>query len=1134
MRIFEDAGRAELVPMHIEAMMLGGRQEVAFASMNLNYRTLKRDPSGESLAGREFVEQKSGAAGVYLHFILPKRFTHGIQEEEGADVTYPEIPNRFTVTRAAVMKREGRETELSRKDWLVEGDAVVEEPDGRRRASVIGHEDEKEPYLFLGIAREYDGSVTSGTAHLDSLHALTGGIPYFCGYYPECKGVLGFYDALAEFDTETEGLLEVRLTYFVSGWVERDTVKEPVICHGLVTDLVWKGRNHSYETGIPAQGTLPKAAVGNCVEEAMAAMLSSQAGKPELEKVLKHLFFGTLPDWERLDGALDSEKQIHQYQFEGETSKKQVKIIGKSVNLTSKKQECLDRLRGVLEKEQLYEEKIREKRQQAYLYWRRYAMDSSYLETADRKIKGIAEEIGHLERRLSRIREVRKERERILESLLETGETLGSEAGSRYWMPKDLTFVLEGADQSNLYKRLDAYEREGKDYTRTPGQIISRVKVQIAEVTGEEGMVFDADTLFAAPEGKRLPPVLEELVQEGFFIARGCIHYLAEYILRANGIAVDSSIFTHTVTEYESCIRREGNRDGMFPAPVGVHMFRPSWNPLILEWSLWYYPDPETEKDRCSLKNWVLSGNDFVYQGEPVPTDSFETVMGRTVLSHHGPAYLAERFRSYMGDEQGTDLYDKLWSIKALSQCMEGLNQALLTRRSRLVVSPWKNRKTDERLTAAVAGMTADTGLYLDTNQGIGNKREPTEAFHPIRAGKLRVNAVRVIDNFGRVLFYEPGDLILPEELREGEKTTAPYVWLKPRILAPLRLDARWEYVPAYPGSDRVVPVCGWIWANLMDSCLHIYGSDGKMVGSIQAVFPSDSALCRVAFRNPPGETRTQAELLAMANPRLGGFIRGILEACDQDATVLYEFIKLLDEGLWTMQAEGKRHNGMSAFLGRPLALCTMTVRMDMKGTYLHPMFYGEKAQRPGLSSMTVPMRVGEEIRQKDGTVGFFHHKTADGFSRFHSCIKADRENAYIDSATVLDIPLSKGAGREEITVLCSPYGKVSLTCGLLPVKEMRLDARFTEEALQNIRLSLYMGPFLTPDVERQILLPKAMEKEWSYVYYEKPGEKRETDRIQNPWMEAVCEERQRKIEEGWLILKAREGKGETDGGTDI
>ncbi len=1131
MKIYEDAEQAELVPMHIDAMILGKQQEVKFASMNFNYQTLKRYPSGEGLEGSEFVCQtKSDAAGIYLHFILPKRFTHGVQEQEGADVSYPEIPNRFTVTRAAVIRKNGGETELARKDWLVESDVIKETPDDWRRASVIGYKDEKRPYRFLGVQREYDGRITSEVEHLDSFHALTSGIPYFCGYYPECKSALGFYDGLTEFDTESGEISEVRLTYFVSGWVERETDTNPVICHGLVTNLVWKGKNHSYETGIPDKEVLPNAAVGNCVEEAMASLLSFHAGKPELEKVLKHLFFGTLPKWEKMDGALDSEKQIHQYQFEGEPSKEQTEISGTNVNLTQEKLKCLDNIRRAGKQQQLYEEKIKEKKQQVYLFWRRYAMDITYMETADKEIRKLEEEIRQLEQRLSHIREIQKEQEEILGNLLEEGETLMTAAGSRYWMPKDLTVVLEGADQSNLYKRLDEYEKEGKDYTRTTEQIISRVNVKIAEVTGSEGVMLDGGSIFGDLGEKSLPPIPEKLVREGFLIARGCIYYLAENILSANGIKMERNIFSHTVVEYESCLQKEENLDGKLPSPVSIHNWRPSWNPLILEWRIRYYPDPETKGNTCSLKNWKLSGNDFVYQGAPITAEIFETVQGRTILSHHGPDYLAEMFRSYVEDEKYRDLYDKLRSIKALSQCMEGLDHTLLTRRNRLIVSPWVNRSLDQEMAVMAAGITADAELYRDTNQGLKNKREPMKAFYPIRAGKMRIDRVHVIDNFGRAMVYEFGDVIVPEELREEDGICTPYVWLKPRILAPLRIEAEWEYTRMYPESDKVVPVCGWIWANLMDSCLHIYGSDGKMVGSIQAVFSSDRSLCKVTFRNPPGETKTAEEILASVNPKLKGFITGILEACDQDPTVLYEFLKLLDEGLWNMQAEGDKSSEAIAFLGRPLALCTMTLGMDMKGAYPHPMFYEEKTQKSGLDSVKIPLRIGDEVRQKDGTVGFYHHKTPNDFSVFHTSIKSGRGNSYVDNNTVLDIPLSKEARKEEVTVLLSPYGKVSLISGMLPVKEMQLDAKFTEQAMQNIYFSIYAGPFLTPDSGLQLLLPKAMEKEWSYVYYEKPEEKRENNHIGEPWMEAVYEEQQRKIEEGWLILKAKGKEGEADG----
>ena len=48
------------------------------------------------------------------------------------------------------------------------------------------------------------------------------------------------------------------------------------------------------------------------------------------------------------------------------------------------------------------------------------------------------------------------------------------------------------------------------------------------------------------------------------------------------------------------------------------------------------------------------------------------------------------------------------------------------------------------------------------------------------------------------------------------------------------------------------------------------------------------------------------------------------------------------------------------------------------------------------------------------------------------------------------------------------------------------------------------------------------MEKEWSYLEYERPEEKVEYTDIQQPWLEAVQNIGRITIKEGWLKLNAK------------
>lgn len=1127
MRISDDLNEIRLLPIHVEAALFGTKKAVSMANINENYNSLRSMPAGNGLESQPFTGMRSQEVpGVHLHFILPEEFTHGSQREEGGDIVYPDFPNRWTVTRISVLEREGSEPVLTRRNWILESDFLSMSPMNGSQYSAVAYDDPKIPYRFLGRLREYDGVISSPGEHFPHLSAVSTGKPYFTGYYPECKNVLGCYDDLSDVEIR-EGTKDfARLTYIVSGWVENENPADHTVCHGIVTQIRWMGVNGQYETGIPSGTNMPNAAVGNSLEEAAAALCSYYLKQPEMEKVLEHLFFGTLSEWEKLDGALEGEKKIKQFQFRPVSSPKEVKIQAKEDAFLRERQELMEEISECRQRLQEYEEQRKEQCREIYLLWRKYAMCRDYLESAK---KGIFLRIEKMEAlNIERQKEAGREQEMMcrLQSLLKKDESLLETAGERYWQPKDLTFLLEGADQSSIYKRLENYKVDGKIPERARNQIIRQAQMKIPGVTeGEEIRISGKELLTKTTQFKE--QVLEELVEEGMLIAEGCRFYTAHSLLCHYGKKEDARILSHVVVEMEKCLSCEENLNGgRMPSPIGNYVWEPSWNPLILEWSMKYYPDPDIKTGDTSMKNWSLREMDYDYTGSEIGHDFFEVVMGRSILSPYGPDYLSKMFGRFLSDEKYKDIAGKLAGMNILSQTLEGFHDNLITRRDSTVVAPWMNKNLDPELTAIAARVSEGLDLYEDVNQATINQRKPEEAFYPVRAGLAQIDRVRVVDSFGRVLKYDLGDVIVPESLRMKKELLTSRFLLRPRILAPMRVQSQWNMEESGIEGE-VSPVYGWIWANLLDSCLHIYHPDGTMACSIQNTASMDgSGRYKVSLRNPPGGTKREEELLRQMGPNLRGFTEGLLDACKKDSKTLYEFLKSLDESMWTSRSGGSTaQEEVLAYLGRPLALAGIQIKLDMKGDDPKPMYYtdGEKKESL-LQQLEVPLRIGDKVSQTDGTVGFYVHGDGDGFRVFHRCqreLKRDADVPYIDDKTTLSMKTVKEAPPVSVTVLFHPAGKISMTTGLLPVKEMKLLDAWTEKAMKNMFLTLYYGPFLTPGSQLQMFLPKAMEKEWSFLSFERPGEKKTERDIMPPWMGTDQEEEWKQIMEGWLLLGA-------------
>ena len=151
MRISDDLEEMRLLPIHVEAAVFGSGRNVSMANINENYRSLLAAPAGDDMESKTFTGNNSPEEpGVHLHFILPEEFTHGSQQEEGGDIVYPDFPNRWTVTRIAVLESEGKEPVLTRKNWILESDLLSAFPDSDKQYTSIGYHDPKKPYRFLG------------------------------------------------------------------------------------------------------------------------------------------------------------------------------------------------------------------------------------------------------------------------------------------------------------------------------------------------------------------------------------------------------------------------------------------------------------------------------------------------------------------------------------------------------------------------------------------------------------------------------------------------------------------------------------------------------------------------------------------------------------------------------------------------------------------------------------------------------------------------------------------------------------------------------------------------------------------------------------------------------------------------
>jgi len=290
-----------LVPMHIDALVVGKDVPFLWASLAADFSKLKSEndekpyiigtdlrfpfTAGKKMAGKEVPK------GIHLHFRLPPPLTH----RGASDTNFPKVPNRWLVQRYYTDKNRH-----FGKAWMVFSDRESTEKDAVI-VPVFRHTNADAKYttplwlrptgVTLSVVEQDGDKVTvnpmpseGDMPALIALTAVTGGDAGFAGHYPACRGILGFYDKLDGVPNGTE------LSYLVTGWYsgsaddpwsqfldglknenetrkleevrkwlkehrskewpgfeEEKTLPSGILCHGLVRNVRWNAAGYKLD-----------------------------------------------------------------------------------------------------------------------------------------------------------------------------------------------------------------------------------------------------------------------------------------------------------------------------------------------------------------------------------------------------------------------------------------------------------------------------------------------------------------------------------------------------------------------------------------------------------------------------------------------------------------------------------------------------------------------------------------------------------------------------------------------------------------------------------------------------------------------------------------------------------------------
>lgn len=1082
-------GHYRLIPMQIEAVIIPENDRTTYANINPNFNSLKIVPSGEAIEASPFtINDTPEEAGIHIHWILPEEVTHGRHEEN--EIVYPPMPNRYLVTRLSVSSgKDG--TQTARKTWIVESDSLTVKRGEQNKNSdmILSPENDRQPYRYLGECREFLGEVTSSTKHLSDFHACINGIPYYAAYYPMCRNVLGFHDGMEDVEQVVEAKGSVRVSYVVTGWY-CDPIEGAFpnhVYHGLLYGLEWKGRRFPYPSGVPQLDNIVKVSVGTSNEQAMAALVAFHKNNSLAGHIAESLMEESLQEWSRLDGVLEAEYKMHKNGFGAVESGWMAEIYREESRKEENgdvKQDKEDEVRlnsllaSVRSWQNIENELVLEKQmiqQELTDIWRCYAEDGSdiVLERARTEILGRIRQLSRVVQCYKDIHQHIEHQKAKLEAGLKECEELRSCAGQRFYLCNNLVVMLEGAGKNTMLDNRAQREQVETDY-RCETDILK-------EKVGKK-----ADEMLAL----LFPQKLSDLSAESDERTREILDVAQALVGEA---LIDENIFYSR--RYE-----EG------------------WNPLVLEWELEFYPDKELLKDEYTLKNWRLEGLDFIYTESFPDLNCKEVYRGRTILTDYASQMMKKASENFIKTRDGSYVIPEM-PYQVLSQALTGFREGLLMRRQNIQY-PIKARSGLNAELAELAGPWTQGVESLSASYD-------NRGFYPVLAGYLRFTTFHVIDNFGRVQLFKPASVIVPDRYQTLKEKMSIYMVMPPRLLQPARIQFQWRNLKDdLPCADieTTSPICGWIWPNFAESSLLVYAPEGDMLGSIQTVYDVDSGYPETIWRNAPGENYLKKEYPLEMPPEMRKLLEGICDCAKKEGDLMVQLLRLLDESFWNMQSPGRQEADVAcAVLGHPIAVAKASIALEMQGRLAKPpmSLSQDKVSYAKLDETLFPVRFGNPRQKGDGVVGFYDLDSEEPYSHLHVC-GVEHKNGeegcgYLCECAEVSVKISTKRENRKLLFLLSPYGKLHIFSGILPVKAVSLPRRLVSRAMEKLFYTLYCAPVLSPSNVFSIPFPHSEGRTWSYLKGKEDGVWEKIEEIKLVEETAFLYPPPYELAEGWL-----------------
>ncbi len=559
---------------------------------------------------------------------------------------------------------------------------------------------------------------------------------------------------------------------------------------------------------------------------------------------------------------------------------------------------------------------------------------------------------------------------------------------------------------------------------------------------------------------------------------------------------------------------------GSPPSPVGFTTWRQPWVPLWLEWRV-------RIDGTDTATGWRLDGLDL----QPTPPAGAaghavsEVIVGRSVVGQGVVKALQQSISRWLDAERSRDATPGTALPPADADVLARLGDLLGPASGVPVgldlVSASLDGIRERLLGIAYVGVVA---------RAAGAHPRAAGPATPLFGGVLRIVALRLVDAFGRILEV-PAPVVAATVSTAELTATAPLapaghpgMLMRPRIqhaarfllrlvdpAVPAATEPAEAFVDQIEPARAVSPVAGFLLPDHIDEELEAFTAAGAPIGQLGHDAVNGAVTWEPAPGRPvppdasPGEgVEPAARLVAeiAAGVRAADAVSREL-AAPPARSALSALLRAVDTTLWsvdTFAAVGS--TTVAGLVGRPLAVVRALLRLEAPDDLAEVDVSdpgGAEARRlafAALAEQRFAVRLGTLNRADDALLGFYvdddyaHLRLVDRVVA-DLAIESGQHRGHLDRLGAVDVPpvvplehpylvpdptiWVRPGQTVWLTLLMLPAGRVHLTSGILPRKQIALADDWVTPGLRRLVPSVRVGPVLVDPAEIRLPLVRLL-----------------------------------------------------------